>query len=132
VTRYKAGDLEIELGPRVPPEEGSAEWWRASTPEQLQEHRDRIGCIRETECTCYVCQAERRQPHLAGNAEPWPGAFEQLGKAAREAGYLKRHPAGESPEPDPPVDEQPPVEIDMAAVEEKLREQDAKRRGSSQ
>ena len=43
VTRYKAGDVEIELGPRAPAED---------------------------------------------SGEPWPGAFEQLAKAAREAGWL--------------------------------------------
>jgi hypothetical protein len=121
VTRFKrAGDeIEIELRSGLFPEVGSAEWWRASTPEQLKEHRDRIGCIRATDCTCYVCQAEARQPHLAGvGADP--------------AGEPKRCGACHEPEPGHKDPDDQPVEIDMAAVEEKLREQDAKRRGPAQ
>lgn len=112
VTRYRRGDLEIELSQGKP------------DPEQVD------------------------------NGEPWPGAYSSLARAAREAGWLDEagqptdklrglswapqvqlSPADDSAdnEPsDPPADEQPPVEIDMAAVEERLREQDAKRRGPSE
>lgn len=141
VTRYKRGDLEIELGPRVPPEEGSAEW-RASTPEQLQKHRDRIGCIRATECTCYVCQAERRQPHLAGIAPPDPpgskrcphcGELATLHYRGSECLGCERCQPGDGWRAGRDIsDDAPAVEIDFAATERLLRDQDEKRRRASE
>jgi hypothetical protein len=106
VTRYKRGDLEIELsqGKPDPEQVDSAEPW----PDK-DGHRP-----------CPIC-----------------GMFANLHyRGSVLLGCDKCHEREPLPEPRstgagaPPADEQPPVEIDMAAVEEKLREQDAKRRGT--
>lgn len=96
VTRYRRGDLEIELAP-------------AAAVERIW-----------------------REAPSALAAEL---AAEQLGRAVREADYPQRMPISgpgpndvpPNPIPDPP-DEQPAVEIDIAATEELLRAQDARRR----
>lgn len=139
VTRYKRGDVEIELRP------GPLD---SLLPEENSKRCDDL--LRRTgEQEQAIGKLLRGEPI---GAEPWAGAFEQLGKAAREAGYLERHPSKAGPhddddwrkawpeEPCTPeeraerearegIDEQPPVEIDMAAVDELIKEQDAKRRG---
>ena len=111
VTRYKAGDVEIELAPV----------WPTGTP------------------------AESPHGHDAG--EPWPGAQQALlapndppapadrGALDTGAAAWAGQPLDIGPEREVSValhDEQPPVEIDMAATEELFRKQDEKRRGPSE
>jgi hypothetical protein len=112
VTRYRRGDLEIELGAarqidarqideRLPPPTDAQRALDDSLDHQLER---RFGGAPEPK-RCGACH------------EPEPGHKEGCWVA-------------EAKRDEAPADDQPAVEIDMAAVEEKIREQDAKRRGT--
>lgn len=113
VTRYHAsaqGDVKIELGPGPGPKVA------VPTP----------GC----ECpTCSSLWASPRWDSGPDSGEPWPGAFSQLAKAAKDAGWTQ--PATDQRPPSPPLpDEQPAVEIDYEALARQEQERRQKRDGA--
>lgn len=125
VTRYKRGDLEIELsrGPLVSAP-GLEQWlpkpgdWRKAWPEE-------------------PCTPKERAEREAGYTERVPAGPKRCGachepEPGHKDGCWVAEAKRDSSPPEVSPDDQPPVEIDMAAVEEKLREQDAKRRGPAQ
>jgi hypothetical protein len=121
VTRYKRGDLEIELsrgpGPVVDAP-GLAQW----LPEPEDTGPDKAA--HEAGSTEAPEPGPAPKPKRCGAChEPEPG---------HKDGCWVAEAKRDSSPPEVSPDDQPPVEIDMAAVEEKLREQDAKRRGPAQ
>jgi hypothetical protein len=136
VTRYKRGDLEIELGtaPLAHPDApGLAAW----LPEP--DRRARPGpAVEQTETApvCTVDSCPTRQVPL-WLVPPNPGAFEQLVRAIREgsqtgpAAAQTQEPPEEQGKPsaDLAADDKPPVEIDMEETRRLLEEQHARRRG---
>lgn len=167
VTRYKAGDVEIELGAAPSLAQELTEPGRAlALARALGQHREALAVAGKDDhaeqlrlVTLYPAELareriddERAKVGTVAHPYPCPRCRKPMfwddstsflrctscgAKSPAPDGpitappYVPPSPAQGADPPQPPVDEQPPVEIDMPAVEELLREQDEKRRGPS-